>query len=127
MIFPTVEFAIFFTVVLALSWALMPYPRVWKPFVLIASYIFYGAAGWKFCILLAIITVGNQAAARLLMRTEGAGARKAVVAAAVALDLGVLGVFKYYGFFATQINGVLDSVGLGFSAPLVALAIPLGV
>src|SRR3954470_23700230 len=116
MIFPTIEFAIFFTVVLALSWALMPYPRVWKPFILIASYIFYGAAGWKFCVLLAIVTVGNQAAADLLMRTEVAGRRKAIVVAAVALDLSVLGVFKYYGFFATQINGVLDAFGLGFSA-----------
>jgi alginate O-acetyltransferase complex protein AlgI len=127
MIFPTVEFAIFFTVVLALSWALMPYPLVWKPFILIASYIFYGAAGWKFCVLLAIVTVGNQAAAALLMRTEPPQARKAIVVAAVGLDLGVLGVFKYYGFFATQINGALDAFGLGFSAPLVALAIPLGV
>ena len=41
MIFPTVEFAIFFPVVLALSWALMPRPRLWKPFILVASYVFY--------------------------------------------------------------------------------------
>src|SRR3954468_9456976 len=127
MIFPTVEFGIFFTVVLALSWALMPYPVVWKPFILIASYIFYGAAGWKFCVLLAFITLANQAAARLLMRTEAPRRRKAIVVTAVAVDLGVLGVFKYYGFFATQINDVLERFGLGFSAPLVALAIPLGV
>src|SRR4051794_15653896 len=127
MIFPTVEFAIFFTVVLTLSWALMPYPRVWKPFILVASYIFYGAAGWKFCILLAAVTIGNQAAAQLLMRTEGRHMRKAILIAALVLDLGVLVVFKYYGFFATEINDVLERGGLGFSAPLVALAIPLGV
>jgi D-alanyl-lipoteichoic acid acyltransferase DltB (MBOAT superfamily) len=36
-------------------------------------------------------------------------------------------VFKYYGFFATQLNDALDTVGLGLSAPLVAIAIPLGV
>jgi hypothetical protein len=127
MIFPTVEFAIFFPIVLALSWALMPYPAVWKPFILVASYIFYGAAGWRFCILLAIVTLGNQAAARLLGRTDAPRARKAILAGALVLDLGVLVVFKYYGFFATEINGVLDAFGLGFSAPLVALAIPLGV
>src|SRR5689334_20859581 len=127
MIFPTVEFAIFFPIVLALSWALMPYPAVWKPFILVASYIFYGAAGWRFCILLAVVTLGNQAAARLLGRTEARRARKAILAGALVLDLGVLVVFKYYGFFATQINAALDAFGLGFSAPLVALAIPLGV
>jgi D-alanyl-lipoteichoic acid acyltransferase DltB (MBOAT superfamily) len=105
----------------------MPYPVVWKPFILVASYIFYGAAGWRFCILLAFITLANQAAAKLLMRTEAPRQRKAIVVTAVAIDLGVLGVFKYYGFFATQINAVLERFGLGFSAPLVALAIPLGV
>src|SRR3954447_17981992 len=127
MIFPTVEFGIFFTVVLALSWALMPYPVVWKPFLLLASYIFYGAPGWKFCVLLAFITLANQAPAKLLIRTDAPRHRKAIVVTAVAVDLGVLGVFKYYGFFATQISDVLERFGLGFSAPLVALAIPLGV
>ena len=90
MIFPTVEFAIFFTVVLTLSWALMPYPRVWKPFILVASYIFYGAAGWKFCILLAAVTIGNQAAAQLLMRTDGRRMRKAILIVALVFDLGAL-------------------------------------
>jgi alginate O-acetyltransferase complex protein AlgI len=127
MIFPTVQFAIFFPLILALNWALMPHQRVWKPFMLVASYAFYGAAGWKFCLLLGGITLGNQIAAKWIHRTEDPQARKAIVTGAVALDLGVLGVFKYYGFFAQEINNVLDSVGLGLSAPLVALAIPLGV
>jgi len=127
MIFPTVEFAIFFPIVLALSWALMPYPVVWKPFILIVSYAFYGAAGWRFCVLLALVTLGNHTAAKLLARTDSPSRRKHIVIAAVALDLGVLGMFKYYGFFAQEINGVLESFGLGLSAPLVALAIPLGV
>ena len=41
MLFPTVQFALFFPVVLALSWALMPRQRLWKPFILAASYVFY--------------------------------------------------------------------------------------
>ena len=127
MIFPTVQFAIFLPLVLAANWALMPRQKLWKPFMLAASYAFYGAAGWKFCILLAAITLGNQAAAKLIARTEDQRARKRIMIAAVVLDLGILGVFKYYGFFAQEINNVLDSVGLGLSAPLVALAIPLGV
>ena len=53
MLFPTVQFAIFFTVVLAISWALMSRPWAWKPFILIASYVFYASAGWRFCLLLA--------------------------------------------------------------------------
>ena len=40
MVFPTVQFAIFFPIVLALSWALMKRQWAWKPFVLAASYVF---------------------------------------------------------------------------------------
>src|SRR3712207_8363774 len=32
--FPTIEFAAFFLVVFILSWALMPHPRAWRPFIL---------------------------------------------------------------------------------------------
>ena len=127
MIFPTVEFAIFFPLMLGLSWLLMPRPRIWKPFVLAASYAFYGAAGWKFCLLLGAVTLGNQLAAKLIHRAEGEDARRRILWAAVTLDLLLLGAFKYYGFFAQEINGVLRSFGLGLSAPLVAIAIPLGV
>ena len=127
MIFPTVQFAIFFPVVLGLSWLLMPRPAIWKPFMLAASYVFYGAAGWRFAVILAVVTLGNQAAALLMRRTARQDHRKALMIAAVALDLGVLGVFKYYGFFTQEINGLLEKAGIGFSAPLAAIAIPLGV
>ena len=126
-IFPSVEFALFFPLVLALSWLLMPHPRLWKPFVLVASYAFYMAASWKFGVLLAVVTLGNQLAASALERTTARRPRKWIVALAVVLDLGVLGAFKYYGFFAQEINGVLGDFGLALSMPLVAIAIPLGV
>jgi hypothetical protein len=54
LLFPTIQFAIFFPIVLTISWVLMPRPRLWKPFILIASYIFYASAGWKFIFLLAV-------------------------------------------------------------------------
>jgi len=127
MIFPSVEFALFFPLVLGLSWLLMPRPRLWKPFVLVASYAFYMAASWKFGLLLGVVTLGNQLAAVWLARTAGERERKSIVALAVVLDLGVLAAFKYYGFFAHEINGVLGDLGLGLSMPLVAIAIPLGV
>jgi D-alanyl-lipoteichoic acid acyltransferase DltB (MBOAT superfamily) len=125
-LFPTVQFAIFFCVVLTLSWALMPRPRAWKPFVLACSYVFYAAANWKFCLLLAALTLLNQAAAVLIARA-GPRRSKQIMAAAVALDLGVLGLFKYYGFFVQDMGDVLDAVGLGLPLPLLSLALPIGV
>jgi alginate O-acetyltransferase complex protein AlgI len=126
-VFPSVEFALFFPLVLVLSWVLMPHPRLWKPFALVASYTFYMAASWKFGVLLGVVTLGNQLAAAALGRTTRTRSRKWIVTLAVGLDLGVLGAFKYYGFFAEELNGLLGDFGLALSMPLVAIAIPLGV
>ena len=128
MLFPTVQFAIFFCVVLTASWALMPHPRAWKPFILTASYVFYAAANWRFCALLAALTIANQVAARLIHRARDDPRRsKAILAAAIVVDLGVLGVFKYYGFFVEDIGDLLDAAGLGLPLPLLSLALPIGV
>jgi D-alanyl-lipoteichoic acid acyltransferase DltB (MBOAT superfamily) len=126
-VFPTVQFAVFFPIVLALSWALMPRQHIWKPFILAASYLFYSAASPKFCIMLAAVTLGNQAAAKLVHRTEDERLRKIIVGIAVALDLGTLGVFKYYGFFAEETNALLSDVGLGLPLPLASIALPVGI
>ena len=63
MLFPTVQFALFFPLVLALSWALMSRPALWKPFIVVASYVFYALrrTGASACCS-AAITLGNQAA-----------------------------------------------------------------
>jgi alginate O-acetyltransferase complex protein AlgI len=127
LLFPTVQFAIFFPVVLALSWALMSRPRLWKPFIVAASYVFYAAASWRFCLLLGGVTLGNQAAALLINRTRDERRRRWIVGAAVALDLGVLAVFKYYGFFVQPLDHSLDRIGLGVPFPLVSIALPVGV
>ena len=126
MVFPTVEFAVFFPIVLALSWALMPYPKWWKPFILAVSYVFYAAADPKFCLLLGGVTLANQAGAVLVERTASERRRNAIVAIVVAIDLGVLAVFKYYGFFATEWSSFLRGLGLGSPLPLLQIALPVG-
>ena len=52
-LFPTVTFALFFLIVLPVSWALMPYQRAWQVWILLASYVFYGWWDWRFVFLLA--------------------------------------------------------------------------
>jgi D-alanyl-lipoteichoic acid acyltransferase DltB (MBOAT superfamily) len=126
-LFPTSQFAIFFAIVLPLSWALMSRPRWWKPFILAASYVFYASANWRFCLLLAGITVWNQGAAQLIHRTEDDRRRGIYCAAAVAGDLLALAVFKYYGFFTQDIDRLLQGIGLGLPLPLLTIALPVGV
>lgn len=126
MVFPSLTFAVFFPIVLGLSWLLMPRPAVWKPFILFCSYVFYAAADPRFCLLLAGLTLGNQAAVWAMEKTASAGRRKAIMITAVAADLLTLGVFKYYGFFVEEVGAALDAVRLGLPLPLLALALPVG-
>jgi D-alanyl-lipoteichoic acid acyltransferase DltB (MBOAT superfamily) len=120
-VFPSFEFAFFFPLVLALSWLLMPRPHLWKPFVLAASYVFYAAASPRYALLLAGVTLANQAGAVLVGRASEERTRKRIMAATVVVDLGVLGLFKYYGFFAGEIGAFLDSLGLGMPLPLLVI------
>jgi len=127
LIFPSVQFAVFFVLVLPLSWLLMPKQSVWKPFILVASYVFYAAASWKFCFLLAAVTLVSQLAAVGMSRSENERARRYMMIGGVAFDLGILGVFKYYGFFSQQVSAVFNSLGVGSPVPLLQLALPVGI
>src|SRR3954453_797387 len=101
--------------------------KLWKPFIVFASYFFYACANPKFCLLLGGITLGNQAAAKLLHRTDDERRRSWIVGAAVTLDLLVLAVFKYYGFFTQSIADPLAKVGMGMPLPLLTIRLPVGV
>ena len=127
MLFPTVQFAIFFPIVLAISWALMKRQALWKIFIVFASYVFYACATPRFCLLLAGITLLNQAGAKLIHRSQDERTRKWIVGVTVTLDLLVLAVFKYYGFFTQSVADALNTFGLGMPLPLLTIALPVGV
>ena len=57
MLFPTIDFAIFFAVAFTANWLLNPYPRLWKLAMLAASYVFYSWWDWRFVFLLASVTL----------------------------------------------------------------------
>lgn len=131
MLFPTVEFAVFFVVVLTGSWLLMQKRTAWKLFMLAASYVFYAAWDWRYVGLLVLSTVINQVAAQAIARTDGSEAgevrSKRIVGLAVAANLGILGWFKYYGFFASSAVNALDRVGIDASLPLLEVVLPVGI
>ncbi len=126
MLFPTVQFAIFFVVVLTANWLLQPNRRAWTWFMLAASYVFYGAWDWRFLGLITVSTLINQTSAVAISRTEGA-ARKRLVAAAVAANLLILGWFKYYGFFATSLINLFGRAGVDLPLPLLTITLPVGI
>ncbi len=127
MLFPTITFAVFFLLVFVGNWLLMPRPRLWKPFILLASCVFYGWWEWRFVLLLALSAVANQLFAKAIERAATAAASKWLLAAAVAVNLGVLGWFKYYGFFVTSVADFLGVFHLNADLPLLRILLPVGI
>ena len=122
MLFPTFTFAAFFAVVVPLSWALRGRPVAWKLLILVASYVFYGYWDWRFLGLLAAMTLVNEVAAIGTHRAVSDRRRRRIMALAVGFDLGVLAVFKYYGFFVSALE---DS--FGWEGPALNIVLPVGI
>jgi D-alanyl-lipoteichoic acid acyltransferase DltB (MBOAT superfamily) len=116
-LFPTTDFALFFLVVFLGHWLLNPFPKVWKTFMLVASYVFYSWWNWHFIFLLGGMTIIAQLAGVVTARQRSARARRWAMVGGVAAMLAVLGWFKYYGFFALNLDNTLHLVGLDFVLP----------
>ncbi len=101
----------------------------WNVFMLLASYLFYGAYSWHFVLLLMASTVVNQVLASAIDRTPAERGRRTLLIVAVIANLGVLFWFKYVVFtmVALQDRGVLDLVGYHYTPPGAALIPPVGI
>jgi alginate O-acetyltransferase complex protein AlgI len=109
-LFPTIQFGIFFPIVFIGSWLLRPQPQRWKLFMIATSYLFYAFAfkgswlpwdtgnRWKYPALLLLVTVINQVFVVGIFKARNDVTRKIWATVAVVSDLGVLAYFKYYNF-----------------------------
>ena len=114
MLFPTITYAVFFTIVLAVSWAMLGHARARKVFLLAASYMFYGWWDERFLLLLGGSTLINFVLAKGTYLAEERfrfRLKKTLVITAVTVNLALLGVFKYYGFFVESANELFHSLG----------------
>jgi alginate O-acetyltransferase complex protein AlgI len=127
MLFPTIEFALFFIVVLTANWLLLPHRGRWKLFMLAASYVFYGAWDWRFLGLIIASTFFNHFMARSMASVTDPATRKRWVVAAVAGNLAALGWFKYYGFFASSLINLFGRAGVDLPLPLLQIILPVGI
>ncbi len=135
MLFPTVAFALFFSVAFTANWLLRPHHDIWRLVMVAMSFYFYAYWNSRLVLLLGASVVGNWLAARLVAerRVEGGDggeltdAGRQVLWVAVAANLLLLGVFKYYGFFATSITQALDTLSIPVSPPLIEILLPVGI
>ncbi|HET8729473.1 MAG TPA: MBOAT family O-acyltransferase [Alphaproteobacteria bacterium] len=127
MLFPTLDFALFFLAVFAAAWAARNRPEARKLLLLGASYVFYGYWDWRFCLLLFASSVINYGAGLLIEGAQDPRRRRATLAMAVALNLTLLGFFKYFGFFVLSLNDLLFSLGFTRELPFLEIILPVGI
>ncbi len=126
MLFVEPVFFLFFALVLSVYWAL-PSNSARKSFLLIASYVFYGAWDWRFALMLLLISSADYAFAHRIDRAEDAAVRKRYVVASLVMNLGVLGYFKYCNFFLASAVSLAAAFGLTLSQPTLHILLPVGI
>src|SRR5829696_3528961 len=124
MLFNTFHFAYFFAILLPIYWALRNRLHAQNVVLLAAAYYFYGCWNVKFLSLLVLSTVMDFACGLWVDRFEDPRKRKLCVAASMALNLGMLGYFKYYNFFADSLQVMLQRGGLNVSLPVLNVILP---
>ena len=127
MLFPTIEFAVFFAVVFPIAWLLNAYNTWKKLFLVAASYYFYAYWRVDFTLLLLASSLGNYLAALVLGRLDDGVPRRAVLWIAVAANIGLLGYFKYYNFFVASLVNLLTSFGINPSIGFIEVALPIAI
>ncbi len=95
--------------------------------LLIGSLFIYSYVEWRFTLLIGLSTVVDFTATKWLSETENPKARKALVAYSAIINLGVLGLFKYYGFFVASFADLLRSFGMQPDFVVLNLVLPSGI
>jgi D-alanyl-lipoteichoic acid acyltransferase DltB (MBOAT superfamily) len=127
MLFPTIEFAIFFALVFPLTWLLNDHNTAKKWFLVAVSYFFYAFWRADFTLILLTSSVVNFCLALVLGRLPDSPARAAVLWLGVIFNLGVLGAFKYYNFFAASAINLGASLGWNVDIPFFEVGLPIAI
>jgi len=127
MLFPTVQFALFFMVVLLISWSLHRFNGPHKLFLLLASYVFYGFWNWSYVPLLFGISLLSGVIAQRIQASESQKLRKAWLTSGILICLAALGYYKYASFFFAVVLDVWAKIAPPPRVAIPAPLLPLGV
>ena len=125
MLFNSLEFVAFF--ILVYGFYLLLRHRAQNVLLLIASYVFYGWWDWRFLSLIWISTIVDFLVGIALHRSEDPARRRHLLILSVAVNLGLLGCFKYFGFFSESLVDALEPFGIHPDARFIQLVLPVGI
>jgi alginate O-acetyltransferase complex protein AlgI len=128
MLFNSLEFAIYLPLVFILYWYFTSHNlRLQNFLIIVASYVFYGWWDYRFLSLIIFSTFIDYSIGILLSKESSVIKKKILLWASISINLGFLGVFKYYNFFIDSLYNLAPGLQstLGFNTLEVIL--PVGI
>jgi D-alanyl-lipoteichoic acid acyltransferase DltB (MBOAT superfamily) len=125
MLFNSIDFLIFFPLVV-LVYYLIPHKFRWA-LLLGTSYYFYASANGKLLFLLIFSTLIDYFAGLRMGQLESKKERKPYLILSLIINLGVLGLFKYYNFFFDSFSTLFLSLNIEYAIPALNLILPVGI
>jgi len=126
MLFTELRFVVLFAAAFGLAWGIRS-NGARKTVLLLASYVFYGAWDWRFLSLILASTALDYGVGLGLGRARAPRRRRLLLVASLFGNLGMLGAFKYYDFFAGSLAALLASAGLAVSPVTLDVVLPVGI
>ncbi|HET6603200.1 MAG TPA: MBOAT family O-acyltransferase [Xanthomonadaceae bacterium] len=126
MLFNSLTFIAFFAVVLALHHLPLPWAAK-KTNLLVASYLFYAAWNPPFVVLLWISTLVDWFMAKRIHETESRTRRRLLLWVSIAVNLGLLGYFKYGGFVLENFTQAMNAAGFAYQPAAWDIILPVGI
>ena len=127
MLFPTIEFALFFCFSYCLVWALNSRNGLKKAALLALSLAFYASWNWRFLLLLFASAAISHLVGLYVDPERENPWRRVALGVGVALDLGILAYFKYLDFFIAQALTALNELGLHPPLGFVNVTLPVAI
>ena len=127
MLFNSIIFAQFFVGFYLLYLVLQKKHNWQNVLVLVASYVFYGYWDWRFLFLIALSTLIDFTVGLKLHKTDNQKRRKRFMLMSVAANLGMLGVFKYFNFFADSFVSLFNMIGFNPDPVTLNIILPVGI
>jgi alginate O-acetyltransferase complex protein AlgI len=127
MLFHTLDFAVFLPVVFFLYWITAKKLKLQNALVVVASYVFYGWWDWRFLSLMAFSTLVDYLVGIALSRTGQQKKRKLLLATSLVVNLGLLGLFKYFNFFIDNFTTAFSFFGWNISPTSLNIILPVGI
>src|SRR5437773_2930393 len=126
MLFDSPAYFLFLIPVVLLYWRLNQ--RAQNVFLLLASYFFYGWWDWRFLALMIGSTTVDFLIAQKIAPSRSDPHRRKWFIFSIVLNFTILGVFKYFDFFAGSFLGALDKLGIhNLPLPLIRIILPPGI